>query len=134
MVKLSDFTESIYAFFYRDTASMIMDRKATELRDMKQHDPEEFKESFIRQQYKKYKILMRARISTYNGGTKVTYSAAKVMPYDIKSENRRLLSRLEIYDSKEDLPSMNQMMFDMNQEANFHGNGSISRFLNMPLY
>lgn len=131
MIKLADFTESIYSFFYRDTALQIMERPAAEVRDLKAMGTiQNFNDQFLKQQYKKIKALMRARISTYNGGTKVTYSAVKVMKYDIKAENRNLLDRLELYEKKDEIPDMMTQFitYDMNQEANFHGNGGINKF------
>ena len=132
MVRFSDFTDTLYTFFYRDTACQVMDTSAEQLKMFKSEgDNQSYQDAFTRQQYKKYKILMRARISTYAGGTKVSYSAAKVMPFDTKHENSLMLDRLDIYEQRKDLSEMQQDMavYDIHQEANFYGNGRINSFV-----
>ena len=131
MVKLCDFTDSIYAFFYRDTASQIMDETAEQLKRYKlDGDNQAYSDAFLRQQYKKYKILMRVRVTSYSGGSKITYSAAKVMNYDFKHENSLLLDRLEIYEQRKNEPEGYGMpVFDEHIDANFFGNGRISNFI-----
>ncbi|CAI2384252.1 unnamed protein product [Moneuplotes crassus] len=129
MVRFSDFTNTCYTFFYKDTAPLIMDCTPDVLKEFKnQGDNQSYSDAFTRQQYKKYKLLMRARIATYAGGTKVTYSAAKVMDYNFKNENHSLLERLALYDKKQTTPEQDMMMYNMEQEANFYGNGGINNF------
>jgi hypothetical protein len=131
MVRFSDFTDTLYTIFYRDTAGQIMDLPAEKLREYKiEGDNQAYTDAFQRQQYKKYKLLMRAKITSYAGGTKISYSAAKVMQYDIKHENAQLLDRLEIYSQKKDLSEIQNDLekYNLQYEANYFGNGQIAHF------
>ena len=131
-VRFSDFTDALYWTFYNDIASQIMDKTADQLKEYKMtQQNSEYSDAFLRQQYRNYKVLMRAKINTNPlGHTKLSYYAVKVMPYDFKSENASLLDRLEMYSKKKDLPTLEEMMmFDVNQEANYYGNGGINSFM-----
>ena len=100
-VKFMDLSESFYISFYRDMANELMGVDADTVIKLRNDQMfHKVAELFSQGTFKKLKLLVKARKQVFNNEPKVIFFATRVYPYSFYQENAMLLSRLEMYSTK----------------------------------
>jgi hypothetical protein len=47
--------------------------------------------------FRQFNIMIKGKFEQFNGENRMRYFAVKVLPYNMQSENKALLRRLELY-------------------------------------
>ena len=80
-----------------------MGMTAKEFMNFKENESEQRIQEMIDDRlFKPYNIMVKGKFEYYNGENKMRYFAVKVYPHNIQNENKALLSRLSVYENKED--------------------------------
>jgi hypothetical protein len=99
--QISDFSESIYVNFARDQGTSLMGMTAEAFKKFKEENDEAtVQKHFDDLLFKSFNIMVRGKYEYFNGENRVRYFATKVFPHSIVSENKALLSRLDMYSKK----------------------------------
>ena len=95
---ISDFTESIYVNFAREHGTSLMGMSAEEFKTFKDTQSEATVQKYFDDLlFKSFNIMVKGKYEYFNGENRMRYFAVKVFPHNVVSENKALLSRLDMY-------------------------------------
>jgi replication factor A1 len=96
---ISDLTDSIYISFTREQGTALIGMTAEEFRRFKEKNDESAVQAhFDKLLFKRFNVMVKGKYEYFNGETRMKYFAVKVLPFNVKTENSALLSRLAIFD------------------------------------
>ena len=111
---ISDFTESIYVNFAREHGTSLMGMSAEEFKTFKDTQSEATVQKYFDDLlFKSFNIMVKGKYEYFNGENRMRYFAVKVFPHNVVSENKALLSRLDMYKQIEDKGDNQNMTIGM---------------------
>ena len=99
LVKVADFSDSVYVNFYRQQAETVMRgvpaSEVKEMRDSSEYD--RVQQTFFEAQWQHYTFTIQSKIRQFNDDMRLNFACIRVQQHSFAAENRSLLRRLELY-------------------------------------
>lgn len=84
MVRISDFTESIYVNFARDNGDKLMGMSATEFKTFRETNSEDVVQSYLDSvSFKPLNIMVKGKFEFFNNEYRMRYFAVRVYPHNV---------------------------------------------------